>query len=324
MSWRGPRVQLIDCDYLMPEFAGVYLLHSAGEAAFVETNTAHSVPRLMDALKKAGGQPEDVRYVIVTHAHLDHSGGASLLMKSCPRATLLAHPRAARHLVDPTRLVGSARKVYGEAAFEKLYGTIEAIPAERVRTMEDGEEAEWGGGRLRFLHTRGHANHHAVVQDLVGEGVFTGDSFGLMYPRLQSRGLFVFPSTSPTDFDGPAARASVRRIAECGARTAWLTHFGAVTDLAEARSQLDRDLERSEAVLDEAVRSSAPDGELDAWCEARLITAMKDRLTQVGLGADGEVWRTVELDVRLNGAGLGHAARLKRAEKAGSGGAPLR
>ena len=320
MSLRGDRVQLIDCDYHLPQFAGAYLLQGGGEAAFVETNTAHAVPRMLEVLARAGGSPEDIRYILVTHAHLDHSGGASALMKACPRATLLTHPRAARHLIDPAKLIAGAQRVYGEKVFSELYGKIEPIPADRVRSMEDGSEVDFGGGRLRFLHTRGHANHHTVVQDVQGGGIFTGDAFGLGYPALQSKGLFVFPSTSPTDFDGPAARESVSRIVSSGATHAWLTHFGKVANLQAAGAQLIEELERSEDVLARAVKSSLADSELDSWCESELVPAMRARMDRHGLSHDAlfeghRLWKFVEFDLKLNGAGLGHVARMIRSGK---------
>src|SRR4051812_2894369 len=113
-------VTTIDCNYLAPEFAASYLLHQDGQAAFVDNNTAHAVPLLLAQLRREGLAPEQVAYVIITHVHLDHAGGTSVLMKACPNATLLAHPRATKHIIDPAKLVASARKVYGDALFEKL------------------------------------------------------------------------------------------------------------------------------------------------------------------------------------------------------------
>src|SRR5690606_33390260 len=108
-------------------FAAVFLICDGEEAAFVETNTARSVPRLLAALERAGRRPEDVRWIAITHVHLDHAGGAAALMKACPRATLLAHPKAAEHVVAPDKLVRSSIAVYGEEAFRELYGTVEPV-----------------------------------------------------------------------------------------------------------------------------------------------------------------------------------------------------
>src|SRR5687768_9212811 len=121
----------IDCDVL-PKFTAAYLRIAGDEAAFIETHTGHAVPRLMRALDARGMRSEQVRWVVVTHAHLDHAAGASAVLARCPNATLLAHPRAARHLIDPSKLVASATSVYGAARFAELYGTIDPIPKERV------------------------------------------------------------------------------------------------------------------------------------------------------------------------------------------------
>src|SRR5690606_24875289 len=206
------RLRTIDSGYVRPGFAACYLRIQGDEAAFVETNTSHAVPRLLDALREEGMAPEQVRWIVVTHVHLDHAGGAATLLQACPNATLVAHPRAVRHLVDPTRLVQSSKAVYGEEVFQQLYGEIPAAPADRVRAVEDGETLELGDAVFRFLHVRGHANHHVVVHDPARDTEYTGDAFGLAYPYLQRAGRFVFASTSPTDFDGPAAKESVDRI----------------------------------------------------------------------------------------------------------------
>ncbi|AKU93174.1 MBL fold metallo-hydrolase [Vulgatibacter incomptus] len=305
----SPRLVTVDADYLMPEFAACYLRVQGGEAAFIETNTAYTVPRLMDALRKEGLRPEQVRWVIVTHAHLDHAGGASALLAECPQATLVAHPRAARHLVDPSKLVASARAVYGDAEFDKLYGEIAPISAERVRTPEDGDTLPLGDATLHFLHTRGHANHHFVVHDPARETVFTGDTFGLAYPRLQRAGRFVFASTSPTDFDAEQARLSVDRIIGLGTPTACLTHFGEIDELAVAARQLHRWIDRSEDLMEQA--ASLEPERRESFLFGELSRAMEEETDAVGLVLDERDRSQLEMDVRLNAQGLAFALSRK-------------
>jgi glyoxylase-like metal-dependent hydrolase (beta-lactamase superfamily II) len=234
----NPRLVTIDCDYFGPSIAAAYLRIQGDEVAFVETNTNFAVPKLLAALEAEKLSPKQVRYIIVTHVHLDHAGGASLLAKTCPDATVLAHPRAARHLIDPSKLVASARAVYGAETFDALYGTIESIDAARVRSLDDGAEVPFGQTSFRFIHTRGHANHHFIVHDPARQSVFTGDTFGLSYPRLQRGKPFVFPSTSPTDFDAPAAHASIDIVKNLGVERAALTHFGEIGELETVAAQL--------------------------------------------------------------------------------------
>lgn len=305
-----PRCVTIDCDYLAPQLAAAYLRVQDGEAAFIETCTTHSAPKLLAALAAEGMSPDDVRYVVVTHAHLDHAGGASALMRACPRATLLAHPRASRHLIDPSKLVASARAVYGAQRFDELYGTIEPIDAARVKALDDGAEVPFGGASLRVVHTRGHANHHFVVVDAAREAVFTGDSFGLVYPRLQRGARFAIASTSPTDFDAAEALASVDRIVATGARRACLTHFGELTDLDVVAVQLRRWIERSEALVVEAARRPAVEAE--AWIAGELRAAMDAEAKAVGLSFDAGDWELLALDLGLNAQGLAWVASKRR------------
>jgi glyoxylase-like metal-dependent hydrolase (beta-lactamase superfamily II) len=301
----------IDCDYVQPRLACAYLRVSGDECAFIETNTAHAVPKLLAALAAQGRAPGDVRYVIVTHVHLDHAGGAHALMAHCPNATLLAHPRAARHLIDPAKLVAGATAVYGAEAFAALYGTVRGVDAARVRALDDGAEVPFGAGALRFMHTRGHANHHFVVHDPAVDAVFTGDAFGLVYPRLQRAGLIAFPSTSPTDFDGPAAHASVDRIVALGARSACLTHFGAQTRQRDIAEQLHAWLTRSEKLMEEA--RERPEPEREAFVEARLTAAFDETAARAGLTLDAADRELVAFDRKLNAQGLAYAAGRPRA-----------
>lgn len=319
-------LETIDCNYILPEFAAVFLRierESRGNSAVViETNTSHSVPLILAALQKNEMTPEQVQYVIVTHAHLDHSAGASALLQACPNAILLAHPKAAPHLIDPSRLVASARAVYGDEAFDRLYGKVDPIPASRVRAVGEGEIIELGltqgasASKLHFLDARGHAPHHLCIYDSALQGVYTGDTFGLAYPAIQKRGLLIFPSTSPTGFEPEEAKKSIDRILETGASRAFLTHFGELTGLREAADQLKGDLGFSGSLMHEAAASTLEDSQLDADCEKKLFRYFQGRLEKQGLAGDSQVWKMMELDLKLNAAGIAFAAkRLRSASK---------
>jgi glyoxylase-like metal-dependent hydrolase (beta-lactamase superfamily II) len=304
------RLVTLDCDYVQPQLAASYLRVQDGEAAFIETGTARNLDALLAGLDAEGVAREAVRYVIVTHVHLDHAGGASALMGALPNATLLAHPRAARHLIDPSKLVASARAVYGAARFDSLYGTIAPVAAERVRALDDGADVPFGAGSLRFVHTRGHANHHFVVVDPSASAVFTGDTFGLAYPRLQRAGRFAFPSTSPTDFDAIEARASIEKVRTLGMERACLTHFGAVTDLDAVAAQLTQWIDLSESLLTQSL--AQPANEAEAWIRARLTDAMEDAARAAGLTLDEGDRALTGFDIDLNAQGLAFAAAKKR------------
>ena len=309
----------IDCEYLKPQFAAAYLrVDRSGpkpRALFVENNTAHAVPLLLRALSEQGLTPDQVEYFIITHVHFDHAGGTSELIKACPNAQLLAHPKAAPHMIDPSRLVASAREVYGSDVFDKLYGTVGPVPANRVRVMADGEELIFGATTLRFIYTRGHANHHFCVFDSELEGVYTGDSFGLAYPALQSRGLFIFPSTSPTGYHAAEAKLSIDKILNCGARRAFLTHFGEVTDLQAAAVQLRADLDFSESLQKKGreiyLQKNVPatEHELTELFIKDLHQYYRGRLIARGLKDTAEVWDLLKLDLDLNAAGIAYSCK---------------
>lgn len=314
-------VTTIDCDYLGEGFAAAYLMREGDRAAFVETNTTHAVPKLLAALEAEGLQPEAVDWVIITHVHLDHAGGASALMEACPNATLLAHPRAARHAIDPSKLVASAQQVYGEETFASLYGEIRPIDEARVRTMDDGETLRWGARTLTSLHTRGHANHHFCVLDSKTNAIFTGDAFGLVYPRLQHHGLFAIPSTSPTDFDAPAAKASLDRIVATGADRAYLTHFGGHEQLEGIAGQLHRQLDVYGGIVAQALADEIDEDALDTFCEARVRALFDQLLETHGLADDGGAREILKTDMELNAQGVAFAvkkARHKLAQKEGT------
>ncbi len=305
-------VTTIDAQYLGYEgFAATYLLREGDRAAFIETANAPAVPGMLATLEREGIAPEQVDYVIITHVHLDHAGGAASLMQACPNATLLAHPNAAKHAIDPSKLVKSAKAVYGEDRFAEMYGTIDPISADRVRIMDDDETLDWNGRELRFLHTRGHANHHFCVHDPAHGGVFTGDSFGLVYPALQSGGLFAIPSTSPTDFDAPAAKASLDRIVATGASTAYLTHFGGVDDLQGVAKQLHAQLDRYGAIADEAFDSDRDDEQVEAFCRAEVGKLFDGLLAEHGLESPN-TRAILATDIDLNGQGVAFSVKKRR------------
>ncbi len=299
----------IDAD-LVPRTTASYLRVARDECAFIETNTAHAVPRLLAALSKAGKRPEDVRYVVVTHAHLDHAGGAGLLLRALPNAMLLAHPRTAKHLVDPDLLVTGAMSVYGTGRFRTLYGEVVPAPASRVRALEDGESFGLGDATLRVHHTYGHAFHHFIVDDPSVETVYTGDAFGVIYPALARLGVFALPSTSPTGFHAPLARESFDKILSLGERWVRPTHFDAWPDAAAIAPQLRRFVDRAEAWLEEAARSDAPLAAIEADLAKRWWAAIREE--QPGFSSDE--LQLLALDVELNAKGLAHAAVARRDE----------
>lgn len=307
----------IDCEPAQPGYVGAYLRVAGTECAIIETYTSHALPHLVRAVESRGLRREDVRYVAVTHAHLDHAGGASAAMAAFPNAILLAHPRAARHLVAPDKLVASATAVYGEEHFRRVYGTIEPIPEDRVRTLDDGASVELGDSVLVAHHTQGHAKHHLVLHDAATGTVYTGDTFGLVYPHLQRKGTFAFASTSPTDFDAKAALASIAKVLSLGEKTASPTHFGDVTEVATVAEQVQKFVEASEALVAREASRFDTLVEVTARIEADLRRLFDAHAKAVGLELDARDLHSLELDVTLNAQGLAFAAKKRHEGTAG-------
>ncbi len=254
----APGVTLVDTGYVSPGLAASYLVAGRDATAVVETGTALSVPRILAALAARNVARERVGWVIVTHVHLDHAGGAGALLRSLPAARLVVHPRGARHLVDPGKLLAGAGALYGgPEGLRRLYGEVVPAPADRVVEAPDGFELDLGDRPLRFLDSPGHARHHFVVLDRKTRGIFTGDTFGLSYRFLDGPGgPFFFPTTTPVQLDPPALHASLDRILAERPERLYLTHYGMVEGDVEGCA---RKLRRA---LDEHVRlaEAAPAG----------------------------------------------------------------
>lgn len=306
----------VDCHYEREKKAAAFLILEDGRAAFVDNNTNHAVPYLIEALEAQGLTSGQVEYAIITHVHLDHAGGTAALLQECPNATLLAHPKAARHMIDPSRLIAGAMAVYGEETFRRLYGTIEGVDEARVRTVADGEEVAWGSRRLRFFYTLGHATHHCCIHDSATNGVFAGDAFGLgMSPFLREEPPFVVCTSAPPDFDPPEARKSVQKILDTGADWAYLPHFGIHNDLETRAKQLLRSIDQFEAIVKEAVTAGLPNDALRAFCAQRVDEATRNHLRSCGVTDIEADMRWLGEDIEINAMGIAFLAKRRRRER---------
>lgn len=219
---------------------GCYVLREE-TLAIIETSSSPSIPYLLAGLQKLNLKPEDIKYIIVTHIHLDHSGGAGLLLEHCPNATIVVHPNGKRHLVDPTKLISSAKLVYQEG-FKEKFDPIVPIPEERIIVMEDGDKLKLSEERtLTFYHTRGHANHHFSIYDSKSNGIFTGDSCGIYYGPTTSNGReLVLPTTSPNQFDYEEALASISLMRSLRPSCLYFAHFGMSTNVDYIFNEMEK------------------------------------------------------------------------------------
>ncbi|MGC3964259.1 MAG: MBL fold metallo-hydrolase [Rhodocyclaceae bacterium] len=298
----GNGIHAIDTGLLRQRFDASYLVVENGRAAFIDTGTALAVPRLLAALESQGLSVDAVDWVILTHVHLDHAGGAGALMRHLPNARLVVHPRGARHMIDPTALIAGATAVYGEAAMRDTYGELAPVPAERVIEAPDGHVVELVGRRIVCLDTPGHARHHNCMFDERSRSVFAGDTFGISYRETDcADGAFVIPTTSPVQFDPDALKASIARLVGLSPEAAYLTHFGRV-DRVEARS---RELVEQIDEMVNLARESLGQPNRHGWLVERLgaLYAIRAARRHCPLAA-ATVIELLSLDIELNTQGL--------------------
>jgi glyoxylase-like metal-dependent hydrolase (beta-lactamase superfamily II) len=224
-----PGIHTIDTAFQRDHFDAAYLLVHGGRGAFIDCGTTHSLPSLLAAVHGAGLQPADIDWLILTHVHLDHAGGAGALLQHLPNAQLVVHPRGAAHMIDPARLIAGATAVYGQAEMARSYGPIVPVPAARVVVAEDGHRVSLAGRELLCVDTPGHARHHHCIWDAASGSWFTGDTFGLSYRELDSdAGPFIIPTSSPVQFEPEALHASIERLMARAPVAMYLTHYGRV------------------------------------------------------------------------------------------------
>lgn len=214
-----------------------YLLDAA-RPTLVECGPALSVQHVIDGLRDLGMDPGDLAYLVLSHIHLDHAGGAGDVARAFPSATIVVSEIGARHLVDPERLNNSSRRVYGDL-MDSVYGDCTPIAPERVRGVGDGERLDLGGGRrLLLLHTPGHAKHHIAAYDDDSGALFVGDSVGVKLPGM----TMIRPATPPPDFDLVLAHRTLDRYKALAPKVVYLAHYGAVDPPLEALNEADERL----------------------------------------------------------------------------------
>jgi glyoxylase-like metal-dependent hydrolase (beta-lactamase superfamily II) len=295
-------ITAIDTDYVKPMLDASHLIIREGRAAFVDTGTAHSIPNLLDALEERNIPVEYVDYVFLTHIHLDHAGGAGVLMEQLPNARLVVHPRGAAHMADPSKLEAGTRKVYGDAAFNALYGAVRPVPEERIDVVQEGDRRILGDSVMHFLHTPGHALHHYCIHDPDAKAAFTGDTFGISYRAFDTHnGVFIFPATTPTHFDPDQASASIDRLLSLDIEQAFLTHYSRVSEL----ERLGEDLQADIVAFVEMARRCANEEDRVGAIERMMRAYLGARLDEHGFPDDDakrDEW--LNMDINLNAQGL--------------------
>ncbi|MFC3813396.1 MBL fold metallo-hydrolase [Lysobacter sp. GCM10012299] len=293
----------IDTGFHRPSFDAAYLVVENGRGAFIDCGTQHSVPAMLAALAGQGLAPADVDWLILTHVHLDHAGGAGALMRELPNATLAVHPRGAPHMIDPTRLVAGATAVYGAEEIARSYGEIVPVAAERVRVVADGDVVELAGRPLLCIDTPGHARHHLCIWDERSRSWFTGDTFGLSYREFDNAdgAPFVIPTTTPVQFEPEPLKASIRKMLAKAPEAMHLTHFGRVGDVVRLSQDLCAQIDAMVALA----RAAHGHDDRHARLVASLTKLYVDRANAHGAPLSAtEATRLLAMDIELNAQGL--------------------
>jgi len=295
-------ITAIDTDHLRPLFDASHLIVDGGHAAFVDTGANESVPNLLAVLQQKNIDVASVDYVFLTHVHLDHAGGAGLLMRELPNAQAVLHPRGAPHMVDPEKLIRGARAVYGAEKFAQQYGEVLSIDAERILVVEDGQVIDFVGREFRCIYTEGHAKHHYVLHDPKSAGVFTGDSFGLSYREFDTdAGEFIYPTTTPIHFDPDEAHKAIDRIMALNPEKLYLTHYSQVTGLSRLADDMHTRLDDFVAIA----RQHANDVRRTESMHTSLYSYFQNELGRHGFSGNTEqINQIVKIDVELNTMGL--------------------
>lgn len=274
------RIHTLDLRFIgIPGLIASYLVESGGEYALIETGPGSTLETLRTAITAAGVEMSAIRKVLVTHIHLDHAGAAGWFAQN--GATVYCHPNAVRHLIDPSKLMDSARMVYG-GQMDALWGDMLPAPAERVVALQDQEAVKLGEVEIIAWDTPGHARHHHAF--VIGNVCFTGDVAGM---RLEhSRYLSV--TAAPPQFDPIAYAQSIDRLAAANFKTLYLTHFGAVEDvawhLANYRQRVQEVYERVAADFGAGISAE----------ENRRNYAAAEHAIAMAAGIDEELWRKGE------------------------------
>lgn len=295
------RITLIDgFDMDIPNRTGTYVI-AEEELTLVETGPSPSLKYIKKGLETLGFTLDDVKYVIVTHIHLDHAGGAGLLLQECPNAKVVVHPRGERHLIDPSKLAAGARAIYGDS-FSEIYDPIIPISADRLLVKTEGDTLEIGPDcTLKFYNTPGHSKHHFSVYDPVSNGMFTGDTAGVRYEQLIQEGIDLYlPTTSPNHFNPKDMEESIGRFREMNLDRVYFGHFGMTEQpdgaLQQVLEWLDIFVEEGEQVMAEGIGYDE--------LASRMLAKVKSHLRTKGIPDEHEIYIILNLDMQISALGI--------------------
>ena len=293
----------VDAQYVRPKHAAIHLILENGRVAFVDSGCNDSIPNALRALDELRVSVDSVDYVMLSHIHLDHAGGAGTMMKLFPNARLVVHPRGAWHMAKPARLMESVATVYGIEETRRLYGEVLPVDSSRIIEAKHETSIDLAGRKLLCLDTPGHAKHHIAIVDSKSGHIFSGDTFGLSYPELDTDGRqFIFPTTTPVQFEPQAMHASIEMLMSYRPQAIYLTHFGQICDVAAKALDLHRMIDAHVAI---ALREKNVGAERHARIRAGLDELLLEETKRFGCRlADTDVLTVFDADLELNTQGL--------------------
>ena len=299
----GDGIYVVDSGYVHAEFDSIHLIVENDRVAIVDTAVNASVPHLLAELGRLGLARDHVDYVILTHVHLDHAGGAGQLMAALPAAQLVVHPRGARHMIDPAKLIAATYEVYGKENAIRMYGDIPPVAASRVIEATHESSIKLAGRELLLLDSPGHAKHHICIRDSRSGHLFTGDTFGMAYREFDVDGRrFIYPSTSPSQFDPAALHRSVEMIAGFKPAAVYVTHYSQVRNVPQAAADMHRLID---AQLQIAQREKDSGEERHQRIKQGLAALIQSEAATRGWARQGEAACAVLAgDIELNAQGM--------------------
>ncbi len=313
-SVTGSEIYTVDAAYQRDNAAAIHVIRSGDQLAIVDTGTNHSIANCTAAIETLGLGWRNVRYIILTHVHLDHAGGAGEMMKLAAAAECVVHPRGARHMVDPEKLIAGSNAVYGEELVQQLYGEVAPIDESRIVIPADGEVISLNARPLLFIDTPGHAYHHQCIWDAQSKSMFTGDTLGVCYTALRdTSAAFLLPTTSPVQFDPVALHASIERVMAFNPENLYLTHYGAVQPNREMILSLHAQIDAMIEMTQVAAEQSGLGADFESQLSAKILEYLLERCrAAVPTVSDDDMQKWLPFDAELNAQGLAFWWRYRR------------
>ncbi len=294
-------ISLVESGYMGNDIAAIYILRQGNEVAIIETGTKHSIQNIQSALEQDGLSFADVSYIIPTHVHLDHAAGAGELMTLCKNAQLVIHPKGARHMVDPSKLIAGTMTVYGQDKFNQLYGDLVPIDATRIIEADDKFVLDFSGRELVFIDTPGHANHHFCIWDSLTKSMFTGDTFGLSYREFDvDDQIYIFPTTTPVQFNPEELIKSIDKLMQYQPQRMYLTHFSEIKPTQKIVAQLKEGIN----FMSHLAKQYATQDNAEEIIQNEMMAYLLKKLQEMGHDNQNFCKDKLKNDVNLNTQGL--------------------